>query len=72
MGVHGPHNSSSCSLTPAPPCPDCLASVVSSLGTLPDTEVTLWALVAGGEVCGLWLRVRVMTEIPPGDELELQ
>lgn len=66
MGVRGPHSSPSCSLTP-----NYLASVVSSLGTLPDTGVTPWSLVAGGKVCGLWLKVRVMSEIPQVMGLEL-
>lgn len=58
----GPRSSSSGSVTPG-----CSASVASSLGTLPDTRGYSWTVLAGAEVCGLWLKVRVMSEISPGD-----
>lgn len=55
-----------------PPPPNCLASVVSTLETPPDTRGHSWAVVVRGEVCGLWFKVRVMSEISPADGFELQ
>lgn len=56
VGVHGPHSSSPCSLTP-----NCLASVVNSPGTVPDTR---GHSLARGEICGLWLKVSDVRDFP--------